>query len=262
MTGGTASPVHEADLHAYVDDRLSAEERVRVEAHLVTHPEDAARVAAWQRQTEDLRGHFAGSLDESVPAAMAAVFARPQPGAAFLRGAMRVAAVLLVAAVGAGAGWWGRGYLMPQQLAIVAALPQEAARAHLVYSSEVLHPVEVPAKEEKHLVAWLSKRLGKPLQVPSLTGQGYALVGGRLLPAASDNTAAAQFMYENSAGQRLTLYVRAGEPAGDTSFRFASEGRAAAFYWVDDGFGYALTGEAGRAALLPLARVVYEQLTR
>jgi anti-sigma factor RsiW len=56
--------------------------------------------------------------------------------------------------------------------------------------------------------------------------------------------------------------VRAGEPDGDTAFRFASEGRAAAFYWVDDGFGYALTGEAGREALLPLARVVYEQLTR
>lgn len=262
MTGGTASPVHEADLHAYVDDRLSAEERARVEAHLVLHPEDAARVAAWQRQTEALRAHVAEAADTPVPAAMAALFVRPQPGVVLLRGLLRMAAVLLVALLGAAAGWWGRGYLMPAQPAIVAALPQEAARAHLVYSREVLHPVEVPAKEEKHLVAWLSKRLGRALTVPSLTAEGYALVGGRLLPAASDNAAAAQFMYENGAGQRLTLYVRTGEPAQDTAFRFASEGSAAAFYWVDDGFGYALTGESGRAALLPLARAVYEQLSR
>lgn len=262
MTGESVSPVHDADLHAYVDDRLSAADRARVEAHLVTHPEDAARVAAWQRQSGELRSYFAGDPGGPVPVAMAALFARPDTGAMLLRSALRAAAVVLIALAGVAAGWWGRGYLLPQQRAIVAALPQEAARAHLVYSSEVLHPVEVPAKEEKHLVAWLSKRLGKPLKVPSLSGQGYALVGGRLLPAASDNTAAAQFMYENGTGQRLTLYVRAGEPDGDTAFRFASEGRAAAFYWVDDGFGYALTGEAGREALLPLARVVYEQLTR
>jgi anti-sigma factor RsiW len=262
MTGESASPVYEADLHAYVDDRLPATDRARIEAHLVTHPEDAARVAAWQRQTEVLRGRFAADPDEPVPAAMAALFARQHAGDRLLRNALRAAAVALIALAGAATGWWGRGYLMSPPSAVVAALPQEAARAHLIYSSEVLHPVEVPAKEEKHLVAWLSKRLGRPLKVPSLAAEGYGLVGGRLLPAASDDTAAAQFMYENGSGQRLTLYVRAGEPAQDTAFRFASEGRAAAFYWVDGGFGYALTGEAGREALLPLARVVYEQLTR
>jgi anti-sigma factor RsiW len=258
MNGRTAAAITESDLVAYVDDRLPPERRADVEAHLALHAEDAARVAAWQQQVEDLRAHFTPDLDEPVPAAMAAMFAARRPS--MLTSALRIAAMLALVVLGAGAGWYGRGAFAPAP--VIAALPQEAARAHLVYSSEVLHPVEVPAREEQHLVAWLSKRLGTSLRVPSLSGQGFGLVGGRLLPASSGNNAAAQFMYENRQGQRLTLYVRTGEGGGDTSFRFAGEGKAAAFYWVEDGFGYALTGEAGREALLPVARTVYEQLTR
>lgn len=258
MTGNAATKVTEADLLAYVDDRLPAGRRADIEAHLALNPEDAARVAGWQSQADDLRVHFAAGLDEPVPAALTAVFAAQRPS--LLAPVLRIAAMLGLVVLSAGAGWYGRGALAPAP--VVAALPQEAARAHLVYSKEVLHPVEVPAREEQHLVAWLSKRVGTALKVPSLTAQGYGLVGGRLLPASSGNNAAAQFMYENRQGQRLTLYVRSGEGGSDTSFRFAGEGNAAAFYWVDGGFGYALTGEAGREALLPMARVVYEQLTR
>ena len=258
MSGSPATKVTEADLLAYVDDRLPPERRADIEAHLALNPEDAARVAGWQSQADDLRVHFAPDLDEPVPVALTAVFAARRPS--LLAPALRIAAVLGLVVLGASAGWFGRGAMAPAT--VVAALPQEAARAHLVYSKEVLHPVEVPAREEQHLVAWLSKRVGTALKVPSLATQGYGLVGGRLLPASSGNNAAAQFMYENRQGQRLTLYVRSGEGGSDTSFRFAGEGNAVAFYWVDGGFGYALTGEAGREALLPMARVVYEQLTR
>lgn len=257
MTGKPAA-ITEPDLVAYVDDRLPSERRADVEAHLALHAEDAARVAAWQQQADDLRLHFDRDLNEPVPAEMAALFAPQRPSV--LGPVLRIAAVLALALLGAGAGWYGRGAFAP--VAMVAALPQEATRAHLVYSREVLHPVEVTAKEEQHLVTWLSKRLGTALKVPSLSGQGFGLVGGRLLPASSGNHAAAQFMYENRQGQRLTLYVRSGEGGGDTSFRFTGEGNAVAFYWVEDGFGYALTGETGREALLPAARAVYEQLTQ
>lgn len=253
-----ATVITEADLVAYVDDRLPTERRADVEAHLALNPEDAVRVAAWQQQADDLRAHFTRELDEPVPAEMAALFATQRPS--LLGPVLRIAAVLALVLLGAGAGWYGRGAFAPVE--IVAALPQEATRAHLVYSREVLHPVEVTAKEEQHLVTWLSKRLGTALTVPSLSGQGFSLVGGRLLPASSGNHAAAQFMYENRQGQRLTLYVRSGEGGGDTSFRFMGEGNAVAFYWVEDGFGYALTGETGREALLPAARAVYEQLTQ
>lgn len=258
MTGRAAAAITEADLVAYVDGRLPTERRADVEAYLALNSEDAARVVAWQQQADDLRAHFADDLNDPVPAEMAALFAAQRPSV--LGPMLRMAAVLALVLLGAGAGWYGRGALAPA--AVVAALPQEATRAHLVYSREVLHPVEVTAKEEQHLVTWLSKRLGTALKVPSLSGQGFGLVGGRLLPASSGNHAAAQFMYENRQGQRLTLYVRSGEGGGDTSFRFTGEGNAVAFYWVEDGFGYALTGETGRETLLPAARAVYEQLTR
>ncbi len=259
MTAKPAAAITEADLVAYVDDRLPSERRADVEAHLTLNAEDAARVAAWQQQADDLRAHFDRELDTPVPAEMAALFTAAQHPS-MLGPILRIAAVLALVLLGVGAGWYGRGAFAPAS--VVAALPQEATRAHLVYSREVLHPVEVTAREEQHLVTWLSKRLGTALKVPSLSGQGFNLVGGRLLPASSGNHAAAQFMYENRQGQRLTLYVRSGEGGGDTSFRFTGEGNAVAFYWVEDGFGYALTGETGRDALLPAARAVYEQLTR
>ena len=62
------------------------------------------------------------------------------------------------------------------------------------------------ADQEAHLVAWLSKRLGTQLKIPQLSGLGFNLVGGRLLPG--DQGPVAQFMYQDAQGQRLTLYVR------------------------------------------------------
>jgi len=112
-------------------------------------------------------------------------------------------------------------------------------------------------------VQWLSKRLNRQLKVPNLSAAGYELVGGRLLPG--ENGARAQFMYQNAAGERVTLYVGAIEGAaakgvGETAFRFTSESGVASFYWVDQGFGYALTGRLPRQGLLVLAESVYKQL--
>jgi anti-sigma factor RsiW len=139
-------------------------------------------------------------------------------------------------------------------------LPIRAARAHLVYSPEVRHPVEVDAKEQDHLVKWLSKRLDVPLKVPVLTQEGFELLGGRLLPG--NEGPVAQFMYQDAAGKRLTLYVtptKKGE-ATLTSFRFAKEGKVSVFYWIDDECGYALSGEVDKTTLAKVASLVYKQL--
>jgi anti-sigma factor RsiW len=135
--------------------------------------------------------------------------------------------------------------------------------AHAVYSPEVRHPVEVEAAQQQHLVQWLSKRLNRQLKIPNLAPAGYELVGGRLLPG--DSGARAQFMYQNANGQRVTLYVGAVDGAatrgmGETAFRFSTEGDVSSFYWVDQGFGYALSGKLPRPGLLVLAESVYKQL--
>lgn len=183
---------------------------------------------------------------------------------------------MLVVAVGAGlvggaAGWILRGADNGAELAAspaaaaaghllpAAALPRQAAIAHAVYAPEVKHPVEVGADQQQHLVAWLSKRLGKPLRPPQLAGQGYELVGGRLLPG--DSGPVAQFMYSDASGQRLTLYVSPGREGNrDTGFRFAQEGEVGVFYWIDGSFGYALSATVGKGELSQIAHAVYEQL--
>ena len=119
---------------------------------------------------------------------------------------------------------------------------------------EVAHPVEVASAQQAHLLQWLSRRLGKPLVAPDLTPYGYTLMGGRLLPG--DGSAAAQLMYDDASGKRLTLYVRAAE-GSETAFRFQREGDAATFAWIDRGFGFAVTAPVAREELMPIAEAVY-----
>jgi anti-sigma factor RsiW len=168
------------------------------------------------------------------------------------------------------AAGWGGHLQWEQHATTVAASTRaggqfvhQAVLAHAVYAPEVRHPVEVEAAQQQHLVQWLSKRLNRPLKLPNLTPTGYELVGGRLLPG--DAGARAQFMYQSANGDRVTLYVgavdgAAGKGMGETAFRFANEGGMASFYWVENGFGYAITGKLPRNAMLVLAESVYRQL--
>ncbi|NVO05437.1 MAG: anti-sigma factor [Rhodoferax sp.] len=169
-----------------------------------------------------------------------------------------------------GLGWLAHGPLPGQGTATLAKsrLEQEFVRqasfAHSVYLPEKRHPVEVLAAEQEHLVQWLSKRLGKPLKIPNLEPQGFALVGGRLLPGEAG--ARAQFMFQNVQGQRITLYLGALEKSANpadlqaTQFRFEPDATVPSFYWAEQGFGYALSGQVDRATLMALANSVYGQI--
>jgi anti-sigma factor RsiW len=171
----------------------------------------------------------------------------------------RAAAVAVLLLAGAGGGWLARDQLGGEMTAEGIDLPHLAASAHLIYAAEVRHPVEVGADEEEHLVRWLSKRLGADVKAPNLTQSGYRLVGGRLLPAG--NGVAGQFMYENPAGTRLTLFLASGRERNETAFRFVEEDGVSVFYWRDAGFGYALSAELPREALLALCNEVYAQIS-
>lgn len=244
------SPVTEAELHAYIDGQLDGARRAAVETYLATNPAEAERVHAYARQNEQLHALFDSTLDEPVPEAL-----RMKP-ARRASGPMRYAALLAAAVVGGVLGWTLRG---EEPLVITANLPQQAALAHVVYAPEVLHPVEVGAREEAHLVSWLSKRLGAPVRAPHLSDAGYELVGGRLLPGEAGP--AAQFMYQDVRGNRLTLYVRTTADSNhETAFRYAKEDKVGVFYWVDGPFGYALSGELVRPQLLRVAESVYRAL--
>ena len=141
----------------------------------------------------------------------------------------------------------------------VRSLPKEAAYAHAVYVPEVRHPVEVRADEREHLNTWLSKRLAHTIVAPDVRNAGYQLIGGRLLPDAG--RPAAQFMYEDENGVRITLYIRAhGETARETSLRHAANSGIGVVYWVDGPLAYALTGSIEKAELEHTAELMYRAM--
>lgn len=249
--------VSEAELHAFVDGTLSPPRRAAVEAWLRAHPEDQERVAAFRAQNEALRALFDPVLDEPVPARLQAAARRARRPS--WRGQLAAVAASLI--VGITIGWILRGSTATPAVARAdVTLAQRAALAHAVYTPEVLHPVEVGADEETHLVKWLSKRLDQPLKAPDLSGLGFRLVGGRLLPGG--DKPAGQFMYENTLGRRLTLYVSTDLDGNrETAFRFAQERGASVFYWIDGPLGYALVADMNREPLLQVAQQVYRQFT-
>ena len=249
-------PVTEGELHAYVDGEIRRDRRAAVEAWLATHPDDAARVAAWRLQADAIRARYADVGTEPVPAKLdlsrMSYASRPWKMAA-------AAAVAAAFFLGGFAGWMARD-TRGDGPSVVQQLTAQALDAHKVYAVEVRHPVEVAASDAEHLQQWLSKRVGYPLRAPNLEAQGLHLVGGRLLPTPA-GTAAAFFMYENASGERFTFYcTRATAP--NTAMHYNDADKAGAVYWVDDNIAYVISGANERKQLWLVARAAYDQLEK
>jgi anti-sigma factor RsiW len=266
-------------INTAIDGRLPAADRAELDALLAEDPAARATLAAWQLQRDALRTLHRPLLDEAIPDTLLAAARRGEAGRRQIDQWQRWGGMAAAVVLAFGVGWLSRGQIgspAPGQLAMQSSqsFVRQASLAHAVFSPEVRHPVEVSAAQQDHLVQWLSKRVGRPLKVPVLAAQGYELVGGRLL--SGDGGARAQFMFQSPAGLRLTLYVGAVDaalpasapktpqapvPAGqETAFRYSGDGPVPSFYWVDQGFGYALSGAVSRDELMKLAQLVYQQL--
>jgi anti-sigma factor RsiW len=249
------SPVTEEELHAFVDGELPPDRISAVEDWLASHPDDAARIAAWRLQADSIRARFNKTANETIPARLKIE--------ALLRSGRNwrtiAAAVAALAFLGGGiAGWMARS-----TTEVVAAvgdpaddLAQRALAAHKLYIGEIRHPVEVGAGET-HLTPWLSRRLDTALRLPDFASFDLKLMGGRLLPG--ENGPAAMLMYENSSGDRITFYIsKLQQP--QTAFRYYTSDNVAAIRWVVSDYGYVVSGPADKMRLKELARSAFEQL--
>lgn len=253
--------VDENELHAYVDGQLDPQRRDAVEAWLAIHPEAAQRVAEYQQQNLALQKMFDPVVAEPVPDAMIAPLHRNgiMGSKIYASPFLRVAAMTAFMVIGGIIGYTIHDRVPVMQPTQIANFSQQAVIAHVVYTPEVLHPVEVSAEQEAHLSRWLSKRLGTKLNVPHLAPMGFNLIGGRLLPG--ETGPAALFMYENTQGKRLTLYVsHVDEEVSETAFRYDKRDGVSVFYWIDGSMGYALSGEVDKQQLLNAADKVYHAL--
>ena len=168
---------------------------------------------------------------------------------------MAAAAVLLVAVSGL-SGWFGRELATGLSQADFS-LVSEAMAAHSLYTREVVHAVEVKADQEEHLATWLSKRLDRPLVIPDLRKQGMTFVGGRLLPA--NGGPAAQYMYEDESGKRVTLYIVPAAGKEETSLRYTASNGLVSWLWTDNELECALVGDLPRERLQEIAMSAYKQ---
>jgi anti-sigma factor RsiW len=257
MTGQHRA-VTETEINAYVDGELAPAERAELDELLAAAPAQLAATRELGALNDALKARYADTLAAPLPAAIEvriARFGRSRPDVA--RRFVRAAAAVLVVLGAASAGYAARA-LLAERPGAEAAFVTTALEAHSVYVPEVRHPVEVKA-DEAHLVRWLAKRVGADVRAPALASLGWKLMGGRLLPD-QEGHAAAQFMYEDATGRRLTLYMRKETDLGNTSFRFFERDGFGAFYWIDRPLAYALSGRLSRADLMALANAVYGQL--
>lgn len=251
MSESTFRPSEET-LHAYIDGFLGEAEQAAVERYLAENPSEALRMEAYSQQNAGLRA--LRDLPEARPFTLPEFPARP-PWRTVL---LRAAAAVVLLALGGGAGWLAHGHFERGE-PLWVRLVQQAELAHQTFVPEVVHPVEVGREQSQHLRTWISNRLGTAVTVPVLGGHGYDLVGGRLLPATPGP--AAQFMYQDESGNRLTLYLLAS-PSGnrDTAFRWVQSGSLWICYWMGETIDFALTASLPRERLLELAKAVYLQL--
>jgi len=247
--------ITDAELQAYLDQQLDAQQSRDIERALQEDEHARETLKDYQQINQTLHQLYDPVLQEPVPPSMLATTTPSKIPS--------IAAAIALFLVGSVFGWQAPIYLSNTLSSVSKAEPdlvRPALFAHSIYAVEVAHPVEVNAQEHQHLNQWLSKRLKTTLKAPDLSVASYRLIGGRLLPSTQDRMAA-QYMYENAAGNRITLYVRRGDWVNSQSINYQQQQGYAMFYWIDESMGYALTSDLSNPQHQHLAKEVYHQLS-
>ncbi len=282
---GNDNAVPEAELQAYVDGQLDGRRRAAIEAYLAERPLEAARLAAYRKQNIALHALFDSPPakhrdDDAMPPQLETLAARldaqlragPSPETRrpmILRCLAASIAILLSAGT---AGWLALDHFTGRDDALVS-LTRQAAEAPLQpagaaqFVATQAGATQAGATQagatqagEQQVAAWLASQPGDvPTTMPDLAALGFRLSGERLMTTA-DGRPAAQLLYSDETGQRVTLTMRSGGKAGQTSFTFARDGAAARFFWQDAHMAYSLTGTMAQEKLLQIAEAVSASL--
>ncbi|MBX9933440.1 MAG: anti-sigma factor [Methylobacterium sp.] len=256
-------PVGEDDLHAWIDGCLPVGRVEIVEAYLATHPEAAAKAAADREGNAQLRARLAAVAEEPIPARLQVANLVAAGRNRWRRRFGAVAAAMAWIVLGGFGSWLGHDLLPSsgegQKVAGASLATRDAVAAFRTFAVEVTHPVEVGADQKPHLVQWLSRRLNRTVVVPDLSGQGFRLMGGRLLPTESEP--AALLMYDDDRGTRLIVYTRVGHgEEARSAFRPAREGDVTTWDWTQAGQSYVVTARADASRLLSVAEAIDGQV--
>ena len=132
------------------------------------------------------------------------------------------------------------------------ATASRAIEAYHTYALDVVRPVEVNASKEAFLASWLSRRVGLTIDIPDLSSEGLALLGGRLTPG--EWGPAAFLLYETSGGDRTGLFISRVATHNSQPLSSVEEHSARAVYWIDGGAIDVLAGSMSFDKLTRIAR--------
>lgn len=258
--------ISDEQLCAYLDNELDPSTRRDIERALAQDSALQAKLALWSAQSTQLRDALDEDLDEPIPESWLkltqapaqtqtrtgpALRKQPPPSLAERlmqwlpspRMATGLAFSVIVGII--------IGKEVTPRMNMDGQLVRLASVAHHVYSPDKRQPVEVKG-EDPTLVPWISKRLGAKVTPVNLTTSGFRFMGGRLLAGAEEP--AGQFMYEDTAGKRITLFVRTEGAKGRSTDPECSAYRGVSVcYWYAGGVAYALSGEIDHNKLSALA---------
>lgn len=234
-------PILEADLVAYVDDRLPALRRIDVEAHLAERPDEAARIMADLRLRDELRLAVTAS-DAPGSRQLADLARRLQSGLGRRR---RLDVLRRVAAVGVfvALGWLaheGTGPLAVRESVASSAPPVFVGEALAAHQTSLLRSgmdsqVETPAYDPAEILS------ATAITMPDAP-RGWTVRDVQVFPSARGPSV--EIALADRQGEPLSLFgVRPGT-FEVTKPRTTQSGDLAAAFWQQGPVAYALVGPA------------------
>lgn len=251
--------ISDTEIHAYLDQQLTSEQAKEFEKRLENDPQAQKKLMEYQAIEQSLNELYQPVYEEPIPPQLLDACKKKSYNY------MAIAASFVFFVVGVLSGMHLNDLTKPNDDSLVMDLKTPAIFAHSVYSTEKLHPVEVRADEKQHMNHWLSKRLKTPLKAPDLSQHKFELVGGRLLPSTKERMAA-QYMYQNKDGERITLYIKRGnwqhkEMAFNHSQKKLQDNLFNVSFWIDGELGYVLTGQVEQNINKKLSESIYQQMS-
>ena len=242
----------EAELHAFIDDELTASRRAEIAAILRHDAALAAQVAAYRSDRDRLRMAFENLAGEPPReewvARIETAMAAPKRTFMTRRGAIAsgAASMALAASVAAYVYWQ-----QPRDPAIVTEA--EAARAgHLGGRLAGTDLLPSPVMRD----AVLQSTLGMRVRAPDLQRYGFRLSGLELFGTAGAGSA--QLQYTDVGNRILTIYVRGSD--GSVHFDIIRRGRNRVCLWQDDVVGAVIIAPVSAAEMLHIASTAYADL--
>jgi anti-sigma factor RsiW len=228
----------EEDIHAYVDGRLDDERRQAVEFYLAQSPQRAAEVRAWQRDAQELRAALGPWMPEADNPALdpSALRVRRRQTR---RARLAIAAMLLLGiGLGGMGGWQAHAVRQADREAPMA----DAMQAYRMFAQQRGVVLDVTARSDGDLQAWLDTHFQHAPLLPDLKAAGFHPVGGRLL--ALSEGAAAMVLYENAQGGAISFYIRPPSRLGLLPSGQRQDGELVAVYGAGHGYNVAMVSRA------------------